>query len=1238
MTRPFDKHLDSDELDMLATLQGTGVSDSDRLSELALREAQHHVQSCQGCSQKLQMHKFEQRQILQMRALNRTPPAPECMGDAEWLKVAAGLLPEAKTRELMKHAAQCGHCGPLLKNAAEALSDEATSGEEALLASLNSARPEWQKNMAATLRDDTGAKDLDRMRNRMRKKNARWWHGLFPWPRPAFALAGFAVAILAGYLGSRMLHPPSAEQLLAQAYTEHRTLEMRIQGARYAPLRVERSPGGSSLDKPAALLKAEVLIGENLKKNPNDTAWLQAKARADLLDGSYESAIQSLQHALETEPNSPGLLTDLASAYFQRAEGSDSAIDYGYAFEALGKALAKAPDDPVALFNRAIASERVFLYTQAVDDWEHYLRVEPNGEWSEDARKRLAVLREKLKTHEQSLAEPLLSPSDLVSVISPTEDVRWASVDARVEDYLQVALLRWLPAAFLRPADENDNRRRQAAVKALSILAGYLSHRHGDNWLADFIEATPSRDLSLAIHALDRGIEANLAGNPSLGHSDSLQAEAFFQKAGSQAGVMRAEIEVVYSLHRLFRGSDCIQVAQQLEQRLQGRKYVWIEAQLKLEQFACFDSRAKMDRGQTAVQEALLLANRAAYSTLYLRAIGFKAVMETDRNNLAAAEAWDHAGLLRYWSGVFPPVRAYQFYDDITDHARHSESWHFALALGREATQIIAATSNRSAEAMSRFRLAISASMAGNPEESAKEYTLAESIYSALPQDAATRGFEADSELQLAEAEALMGRHTVSEAQLVAAKTRLPAKFDSYTTWLTYYRTKAEILRPRGDDESLRHACTAVVAIGESGLRSLANERDRFAWNHSTSGCYKTLVEVALHENEFLPALELWEWYLSVGMRTHQPLISSERYDSLDRNITLPRLSDVQQNLGRISDATVLSYAQLHGSVFAWIYDDRGVSWGLIQAPSTDVTRLAKTFAAECADPNSDLNALRRQGQLLYSLLIAPFSERLSTNRTLIIEAEGSLASIPFQALVAPDGSYLGLSHTLVMSPGLGYMLNLQPTSDITSMLSTLLVGEPETYGPTKVISRPLPDALREVQQISYLFPNSQLLVGKAATDDQIRRQLSGVTIFHFAGHAISGPEGTGLLVAHDSDSPVPFPQPILGLEEISPHTFRHVRLAVLSACSTGTPGADGFADPHNLVTAFLRAGVPHVVASRWTLDSTSAAAFMTLFYADLLRNNSVAKAIQNAAFQLYRADSFRHPYYWAAFNAFGRA
>ena len=92
-----------------------------------------------------------------------------------------------------------------------------------------------------------------------------------------------------------LLRPPDPEALIAKAYSEHRTLELRLRTANQAPVRVERGGNTSSLEKPAALLRAEDRIAQKLIENANDPYWLDAKAQVDMLDGNYESALKSLR-------------------------------------------------------------------------------------------------------------------------------------------------------------------------------------------------------------------------------------------------------------------------------------------------------------------------------------------------------------------------------------------------------------------------------------------------------------------------------------------------------------------------------------------------------------------------------------------------------------------------------------------------------------------------------------------------------------------------------------------------------------------------------------------------------------------------------------------------------------------------------------------------------------------------------------------------------------------------------
>src|SRR5271167_121474 len=183
-------------------------------------------------------------------------------------------------------------------------------------------------------------------------------------------------------------HPPRPALSKSAVSSVGRAQPTRRRYPPYAPLHISRGPAASFTESPAALLEAKALIASQLESHPSDASWLQAKAQADLLDGKYDAAVEALHHALELEPNSPALLIDLATAYSQRAQAEDKMDDFAAAYEHLSHALKLRPDDPIALFNRAIVAEHLYLYQQALDDSEHYLRIDPNSPWAEEAGNR----------------------------------------------------------------------------------------------------------------------------------------------------------------------------------------------------------------------------------------------------------------------------------------------------------------------------------------------------------------------------------------------------------------------------------------------------------------------------------------------------------------------------------------------------------------------------------------------------------------------------------------------------------------------------------------------------------------------------------------------------------------------------------------------------------------------------------------------------------------------------------
>jgi CHAT domain-containing protein/cytochrome c-type biogenesis protein CcmH/NrfG len=1141
-----------------------------------------------------------------MRVPNPSLPTPECREDAEWCEVAAGLMPEADTRELMKHAAQCGHCGPLLKNAAEALVDEATPSEDALLMSLQSARPEWRKNMAATLRDSM----------RDRKPELSWWKTIFAWPTPAYAFAGIIAVALVAWIGVRTLYPPSAEQLLAQAYSEHRTLEVRIPGAKYARMQAERGNPQSDFDKPHSLLKAKDLIGEALSKNPNDPKWLQARGRAELLDGNYDDAIKSLQRALEFQPDSPALLTDLGSAYYQRARSADRPIDFGNAIESFGKALARDPNNHIALFNRALACEQIFLYTQAIDDWQHYLHLDPDGDWSAEARKHLQAIQEKLDQHSRNLVEPLLTPEQIAHASSSNLE----KLDDRAEDYLDRGIEEWLPAIF--SADANTRLTDLAAVKILSAL---LISKHGDYWLSELIENANSVSFAEGVSSLSQAVTANAAGDPDKALTSAKRAQRSFQRANNEAGRLRAEAEIVYALHRKYLLGSCEQQISKTR-RATSNRYPWIQVQLDLEQFAC-------GAGDTQnLTEVASTAQRTHYPTLYLRALAFCASSETDTGAAEKGWSWDTKGLVMFWSGKYRPIRAQHFYDDMSISSQNRGQWWLAVALEREAVTAIAASRNRTGEVLERIKLARSASEVGLWHEAADQYRTALSAFSAVSLDDSTKALRATAEIGLAEVALGQKNIEASAEHIRYAAENIPASFHDAETWISLYSTIAKLRIISGDQEGARENCEAAVLVAEDDLRHVSSESDAVRWLRTGADCYRILAQQKLGEGDAISALEMWEWYRSAGSRTKEPWVPLKSFSAFDRPTLLPPLHDVEMLLPSMDHETAIVYARLGEQIHVWVFDNRGIYQETLPAANSLPADAAR-FGRLCADRQSDPKELGRE---LYRALFQPILPHLDAGRTLIIETGDDFSPIPFAALVGPDDSYLIDRFTIAYLPASGYRHVLRPYQPVSPQSFAVVFGPPASSDLVRARYAPLPDAESEAQYVAAQFSSSSLTSGREATFDRLASLLPLAEIFHFAGHTRLQPGHSGLLLAGDPNSNSD--RGIFSADALEAHVPIRLRLAVLSACSTDPANDPELSPSENLTKAFLRAGVPRVVATRWRVDSTATSILMRVFYRELLGGASVPAALKASVQSLRQLAQYRHPYFWAGLESFGGA
>jgi CHAT domain-containing protein len=1235
--RSADAHLTPQELqDLLFAAAEPNVTTADRTKE---REAQQHLDGCDVC--KGMARKYAHADSL-LRALGPRKKSlqqsdasrrrSDCPPDQTWLRLDAGLIDDAAASQYVSHAAGCDRCGPLLKEAMEDFAEDITVEEEAAIGNLDSAGADWQREMGRKLAAASGADPrlAERSPERSSKPAAQHKESKFSWwPRFGLAATGIVVVAVAGWLIWQKTKQPDVNSLLAQAYGERRNMELRIAGAPYARLRLQRGGEQSLLNRPEPLLKAANLIATNLNSHPSDPSWLQAKAKADLLDGNSGSAIVSLQRALEAEPDSPLLLTDLASAYFQQAEAEPKGSGdlYGKAIETLSKALSKAPDDPVALFNRAIVCERLYLYGQAMEDWGHYLRVDPNGPWADEARQRRDEVQQKLKEHDQSLAEPLFEPSR--ENVSAGDEAALKELEERFEQYLEVTSTEWLPKAYpVSSSTGNDARYREA----LHQVAEIARQEHGDFWLTDLMSATSSPGIPKAVAELSNAIRDNDRGDNIGARKEAAEADRLFAAAGNLAGALRARVEYLFASHDAQQGKPCLQAARGLSRDLAGSRYRWLTIQFHIELGTCYGLAGDFGMAERLYSEAAREAEAARYAQIFLRTQDHLAGLNVATGNLDASWEKAHHGLKLFWQGRYPAMRGYNFYYNLYECARITGRPYLQMAAWRDGLAISDSFRDNVMRAMAHSDMADAAVAAGEFQVAEQEFARATQLFAEAPQIKSTRIARIEAETRLAEVETAQNKPSQALTRLRALAPEFPDLSDTSLPIL-FYTTLGEAESRAGEQQRAEGALNSAIYFAESKMRSLRDEGSRFQWSQATSKAYRTLVEQKLRRGEAYGSLEIWEWYRGADLRAGQSARTGRLAITAALPIDfasapLPQPHEVAAEVPNLTQSTVVTYMVLPQGLGIWVYDNRGVHGLWIDADASRLAAMAGRFRSLCADPHSEEADLRRNARSLYGLLIAPIDQYLDSNRSLVIEADEVLSQIPFGALVDGQGRFLGDRAPMTFSLGIYYRRGLHASeaivADSPALIATVSVSEATVDPPPPA----LPDASAEGDTVAARFVSAMKLSGPEATVATVRARMAGTRVFHFAGHAVTSAKRTGLLL-YDA---------VLDAPSLRDAQLSRLQLAVLSACDTQGASAGSLYDADGLVRTFLRSGVPHVVASRWNVDSDATRQFMELFYRSLLSGHPVAESIRRAQAELRSLPGRAHPYYWSAFATFGAA
>jgi len=222
---------------------------------------------------------------------------------------------------------------------------------------------------------------------------------------PYFMMAAAAVILIGFGLGIwYLIGKPRNSDLqtgmdaLKKAYP--RPLEARLADFPYSP--PPRSTRGKDQNKADTIEDdaAKTLLQHATQTEPNAKSF-QAYGQFWLAKKDFNQAIENLKKALSYEPSNGQILSDLGTAYFEKGrdekdQGLASASnDFDQSLQYLNKAVDSKPASLEALFNRALLYEQMGNTQKAEEDWQEYIKRDPNSPWTDDAMRKLNDLKEK---------------------------------------------------------------------------------------------------------------------------------------------------------------------------------------------------------------------------------------------------------------------------------------------------------------------------------------------------------------------------------------------------------------------------------------------------------------------------------------------------------------------------------------------------------------------------------------------------------------------------------------------------------------------------------------------------------------------------------------------------------------------------------------------------------------------------------------------------------------------------
>lgn len=936
---------------------------------------------------------------------------------------------------------------------------------------------------------------------------------------------------------------------------------------------------GASGDAEASLeVRAAVISIERASEGHVSAPALHALGLAHLASGDVATAVTNLMDALSLagdEAPAP-LRDDLAAALLEQYRTDRNAADLTRALDNADRALRQTPNDPAALFNRALALDTLGPKDLAVHAWQAYLQHEERPAWLAEARERLQALTAK--------------PSDTSGATT--------SLLHLIEDQVLPA---WLAATQQGiPADTH-------ALHEASIALGQATPDH------EFAQLLPALERAAADHG-EMGCAQNaVAGLLAWRHAYEMLDGVGGQRAADQEGQGLACL----GLRRI--GADISRAL--LDDRNAAYDHLTTLADTAERLgFLRAAALARISLGNTTLRRTDLTTG-----IRILEHAGSLAVTAGDRELAATAEAmvgdayqeegnealaWLHLQRALTWlPSVQSPRLFYSIIRACADEARlegqPAASLAFSALLLRPGTN----WTYPGALAYARIERADALQQIGATQDADAELRVASEEMTGMP--AGSIRDELANELETARG------HLESATAPAAALAPLADAIRYFRGHDTTFRLVG-VLTDRGRAEQ---------AMGQAGRA----EQD---WADGATLIEDQQPSIREEQLRISRLSSLWDVYGDLisarlsrpvaALQTAERARARELLDSLGRNQRLGRFDPL---VGAAlwswlpDDTTAIVFCVLPNVLVRWTVQSSGVTEAQLPVSAARLDVLAHLAVARLQEGQS--TAASSLGQLLFDdVHLGPTTTRL------LIVPDGALHYVPFAALsFGDDPRFLIQRVTVITAPSLSAARALSTVHDPQPHPQMLLAG----YGdPEEGLPR-LPGVATELREVRQLYPSATVLAGASATPATVMAAAVHSAMVHIASHAVINaafPSQSHLVLAPGADG-----NGALRPADIAAAAFQEHPLVFLSACATATGEIYRGEGVMSLARPFLAGGASAVIATMWPIGDADTAPITSSIYHSLRHRSpeqALAESQRTAIANGVRIDQ------WASFVVFG--